>query len=102
MMLISLPFEGLPKNTFPPEYFIAVCWLSFLSATAVSIWNTLLQRPEVKVSELNIWKFLIPVSGAILSWMILPNESPDFVSVSGMCLVGASLLVLSFSAKKGS
>lgn len=94
MFFISLPIEGLPKRSFPAEYFFALGWLSFLSAAAVSIWNTLLRRPTVKVSELNVWKFLIPVSGAILSWIILPSDSPDLISVSGMILIGLSLFVL--------
>ena len=98
MFLISLPIEGFPKKVFPPEYFVALVWLSFLSAAAISIWNTLLRRPSVKVSELNIWKFLIPVSGAILSWIILPKESPDVISVSGMILIGLSLVIL-YSSK---
>ncbi|MDO9615807.1 MAG: hypothetical protein Q7J86_14945, partial [Bacteroidota bacterium] len=42
----------------------------------------------------SIWKFLIPVAGAILSWLLLPDESPDFVSVSGMILIASSLLIL--------
>ena len=99
MFVISLPIEGLPQKSFPPEYYMSLAWLSFLSAAAISIWNTLLRRPKVKVSELNIWKFLIPVSGAILSWIIIPNESPDFVSVSGMILIVLSLVIL-YSAKR--
>lgn len=98
LLVISLPFEGLPQKAFPPEYFVALAWLSFLSSAAISIWNTLLRRQSVKVSELNIWKFLIPVSGAILSWIILPNESPDVISVSGMILIGLSLVIL-YSSK---
>lgn len=94
LFLISIPVEGLHHHVFPLEYFVALGWLSFLSAAAVTIWNTLLRRPKVKVSELNVWKFLIPVSGAILSWVILPNESPDVVSVSGMILIASSLLIL--------
>ena len=57
MFLISIPVEGLHNRSFPPEYFVSLAWLSFLSAAAISIWNTLLRRPGVKVSELNIWKF---------------------------------------------
>lgn len=94
LFLISFPFEGIPEQTFPAEYFIALGWLSFLSAAAITIWNTLLRRPSVKVSELNIWKFLIPVSGALLSWIILPDEKPDLTSVTGMLLIGVSLVVL--------
>jgi len=94
MLIVSIPFEGIPPKAFPSEYFLALAWLSFLSAAAISIWNTLLRRPTVKVSKLNIWKFLIPVLGAILSWIILPNESPDRISVSGMILIGFSLVIL--------
>lgn len=94
MFVISFPIEGIPQKAFPTEYYVALAWLSFLSAAAISIWNTLLRRPSVKVSELNVWKFLIPVAGAILSWIILPNESPDLVSVSGMILIGLSLVII--------
>ncbi|MDP2336427.1 MAG: DMT family transporter [Bacteroidota bacterium] len=97
LLAVSYPLEGVPLQVFPPEYFVALAWLSFLSAAAISIWNTLLRRVSVKVSELNIWKFLIPVSGAILSYLILPDESPDAVSVSGMILIGLSLVILSIS-----
>lgn len=100
LFIISLPIEGIPNQSFPPEYFVALAWLSFLSAAAISIWNTLLRRPTIKVSELNVWKFLIPVSGAILSWIILPNESPDSVSVSGMIIIGISLVILNLPNRK--
>lgn len=102
LLLISFPVEGIPTNSFPPEYFVALGWLSFLSAAAITIWNTLLRRPDVKVSELNMWKFLIPVSGAILSWIILADESPDRVSVAGMVFIGIALVVLNLSYRRNS
>ncbi len=100
LFVVSIPLEGLQYYDFPPEYFVALAWLSFLSAAAFTIWNTLLRRPKVKVSELSIWKFLIPVAGALLSWLILPDESPDLVSVSGMILIAFSLLILYFPNRK--
>lgn len=100
LLIISIPIEGFPESEFPAEYVVALGWLSFLSAAAISIWNTLLRRPTIKVSELNVWKFLIPVSGAILSWIILPNESPDSVSVSGMIIIGISLVILNLPNRK--
>jgi len=99
LLVVSIPLEGIPVFDFPPEYYFALGWLSFLSAAAISIWNTLLRRPSVKVSELNIWKFLIPVSGALLSWMILTDESPDWLSVLGMVLIASSLLLLNVSIR---
>lgn len=99
LLVVSFPLEGLPQQSFPPEYFFALGWLSFLSAAAITIWDTLLRRPSVKVSELNIWKFLIPVSGAILSWLILPDEAPDFVSILGMVLIASALLILNLKRR---
>lgn len=100
LILVSVPLEGYGLKAVAPEYFGALAWLSFLSAAAFAIWYTLLQRPTVKVSELNMWKFLIPVAGAILSWMILPDDSPDWISVSGMLIIAASLLFNSYSTRK--
>jgi len=53
----------------------------------------LLQRPEVKVSQLNLWKFIIPVFGAIFSWLLLPDESPHLSSVVGMVVIAASIVL---------
>lgn len=100
LFIVSIPLEGIREVDFPPEYFIALAWLSFLSAAAITIWNTLLRRPKVRVSKLNIWKFLIPVSGAMLSWMIIPDESPDLVSISGMILIAFSLMLLNFPIRR--
>jgi drug/metabolite transporter (DMT)-like permease len=65
-----------------------------MSAVAFSIWFILLRRPGVKVSELNVWKFLIPVFGAVLSWVILADEHPEVTALTGMLLIGLSLIVL--------
>lgn len=100
LLIVSLPVEGLPAGSFPPEYFAALAWLSFLSAAAISIWFVLLKRKDVKVSLLNVWKFLIPVSGAALSWIILEDEKPDMLSVTGMAVIALSLLALNFSNQR--
>ncbi|MGD9556920.1 MAG: DMT family transporter [Mangrovibacterium sp.] len=100
LVLISIPVEGYGLKAVAPEYFVSLAWLSFLSAAAFAIWYTLLQRPGVKVSELNMWKFLIPVAGAILSWILIPDERPDLISVAGMLIIAASLLVNSYAGRK--
>jgi drug/metabolite transporter (DMT)-like permease len=100
LIIISIPFEGYGLKAVAPEYFAALAWLSFLSAAAFAIWYTLLQRPDVKVSQLNMWKFLIPVAGAVLSWILIPNEEPDWISVFGMLVIAASLLFNSYSNHK--
>jgi drug/metabolite transporter (DMT)-like permease len=100
LFTLSLPVEGLNTGPFPAEYYAALGWLSFLSAAAISIWFSLLRRPGIKVSVLNVWKFLIPVSGAILSWVLIKEEKPDLISIAGMTLIALSLFLLSYANRK--
>jgi drug/metabolite transporter (DMT)-like permease len=100
LFALSVPMEGFRFQIFPAEYYWALAWLSLLSAIAISIWMVLLKRDNIKVSDLNLWKFIIPVFGAMLSWRVLPNESPDVLSVSGMIITGASLILLNLLNRK--
>ena len=93
LFLVGLFVERASFCLYPPQYYLALGWLSFLSAVAFSLWFVLLQRPGVKVSQLNLWKFIIPVFGAIFSWLFLPDESPHFSSVVGMVVIAASIVL---------
>ncbi len=93
LSLTGLFVETTSFSSYPPEYYLALGWLSFLSAVAFSLWFVLLQRRDVKVSQLNLWKFIIPVFGAIFSWLLLPDESPHFSSVVGMVVIAASIIL---------
>ena len=90
--LLSLPVEKPPSDTFPSQYWFVLLWLSASSAFAFSTWYKLLQRSEVKVSELNLWKFIIPVFGAIISWIVVPEENPDLLTVIGILIISTSLI----------
>jgi drug/metabolite transporter (DMT)-like permease len=71
-----------------------------MAAVAFSLWFMLLQRPGVKVSELNLWKFIIPVVGAILSWLLVPDEHPELLTITGMIIITASLIMFYWSTKR--
>jgi len=100
LFLFSIPVEGFNTVDKPLEYYGALAWLSFLSAAAISIWFTLLKRPGVKVSDLNFWKFLIPLAGAILAWIILPGERPAWIAVAGMLIIALSLVFLNIYKRR--
>jgi drug/metabolite transporter (DMT)-like permease len=100
LVLISLPVEGISFGPFPLHYYLSLGWLGFLSAAAFSIWYTLLSRPGVKVSVLNTWKFLIPVSGAWLSWTLIPEEKPDMTQIIAMAVIALSLVLLNRANRK--
>ena len=61
---------------------------------------TLLKRPGIKVSDLNLWKFLIPLFGAVLSWLLVPGEEAHLLSIIGMIIIAISLLVLNLVNRK--
>ena len=93
LYLASIPIEGLPVDPYPTKYWLILLWLSFMAAFAFSVWFKLLQRPGVKVSDLNLWKFIIPVAGAVLSWLLVPGEDPDWMTISGMIIITSSLFL---------
>ncbi|MDH3359558.1 MAG: DMT family transporter [Desulfobulbaceae bacterium] len=97
LFLISLPLEGLPKIALPWAYYGALVWLALLSAVAFSLWFLLLKSPSVSVSRLNLWKFIIPVCGALLSWALLPGESPSLASVLGMIMIAVAIIAYSLA-----
>ena len=93
LFFIALFVEKVSFSLYPPQYYLALAWLSCLSAVAFSLWFVLLQRPDVKVSQLNLWKFIIPVFGAIFSWLLLPDEAPHLSSVVGMVIIAVSIVL---------
>jgi drug/metabolite transporter (DMT)-like permease len=100
LYLVSLPTEGVPFKPLPIEYWLSLAWLSVMASVAFSIWFMLLQRPGVRVSELNLWKFIVPVVGAILSWIIVPGEKPEWITVSGMFIIIISLILFHLNSHK--
>jgi drug/metabolite transporter (DMT)-like permease len=100
LFIVAIPVEGINWGPFPPVYYFTLGWLSFLSAAAFAIWYTLLQRPGVKVSILNMWKFIIPALGAALSWILIKDEKPDWISVAGMLVITISLILLNYANRK--
>jgi len=103
LYIVSFFTEDWYIKDYTAEFYLAWLWLAFIPAAGFSIWYTLLQKPGVKVSELNMWKFVIPVTGAILSWLLLPGEEPDVYSISGIVIITAALIILQWwPAKKTS
>lgn len=91
LLLIAWPIEGPIHFEQPLGFYAALLWLAIISATAFSIWFYLL--PKMKVSKLNLWKFIIPLSGAFLSWILLPDESPTLSSMVGIGLIITGIII---------
>lgn len=100
LFLVSIPFEGIQFDPKPLAYYLSLGWLSLLSAVAISIWITLLKRQGMVVSNLNLWKFLIPLFGSLLSWILLPAEHPEPITLAGMIIIASSLVILNLSVRR--
>jgi drug/metabolite transporter (DMT)-like permease len=100
LYLFSFPIEGTVLGHQPVVYWLDLIWLSFMSAFAFSLWYKLLQRPGIKVSELNLWKFIIPVVGAVLSWLLVPGENPEWLTIAGMIIITGSLVMFYISTRE--
>ncbi len=92
LMFSQIFGEGVPES-IPLPFVAALLWLCFVSASAFSIWFILLKRPGVKVSEINLFKFIIPAAGAVLSWILVPGEYPDPVTVTGTVIITLSIVM---------
>ncbi len=95
VMLLGVGFATEELPTTPPtmEFLGALLWLSTISALTFSVWYSLLKRPGVKVSELNMWKFLVPVSGSVLSWWLIPETEPTIMTITGIVIISLSLII---------
>jgi drug/metabolite transporter (DMT)-like permease len=102
LLIISFFTEDISFAIKPFPYYISLAWLSFLSAAAFTLWFIILSRPEVRVSEINVWKFIIPVVGAVLSWLLVTGEKPQWNTVSGMLLIASAILVIYGGRNKNS
>ncbi|MFC2086582.1 DMT family transporter [Bacteroidota bacterium] len=94
IFIISIFVEGFQFDPKPWPYFVSLGYLSFISAAAFTLWFVILGRTDVKVSEINVWKFIIPFMGAILSWLLVPGESPAWYTFAGMTLIGMAVFIM--------
>jgi len=100
LLLLSFLIEGSPQITITKQFIFALLWLSFISAAGFSIWFYLIKEERVKVSDLNMWKFIMPIFGSLISWMLLKNDSPTVLSVLGMMIVALSVLFFNLKKRK--
>ena len=61
-------------------------WYSYLYSPS-SFWFIALQSKGAKVSDINMCRLINPILGAVLSWIMLPDEYPTFSTVAGMVVI---------------
>jgi drug/metabolite transporter (DMT)-like permease len=47
---------------------------------------------DILLTKWPFWRFLIPLCGALLSWLLLADESPGFWPVIGMVCIASAIV----------
>lgn len=101
LYIVSLAIEEqIPAAQFPAIFYVYLVVIAIISAMGFAIWFYLLQVPGLKVSQINVWKFIIPVFGVLLSWIIFPDDKPNLFSVIGIVSITLSILILQLTGKE--
>lgn len=99
MTLVGLVFEGR-ISAINTEGVLMLIYLAFVSATAFSIWGTLIKYNNV--STVSVFGFMNPVFGVILSYLILSEKSPSgFLGTAAtLLLVAAGIIIVNLPRSK--
>ncbi len=82
-----------------PLFWALLLYSAFLSAAAFSIWYTLLRHN--KAGEITLYRFVIPISGSLLSALVLPGEDFTLSVLLALLLVASGLIAVNYRGRKG-
>ncbi len=91
-------YEGTVFLHFTSLAMVLLLYSVFLSAVAFSLWYAVLQFN--KAGEIAVYRFAIPVSGALLSAIFISEESLNFLIVAALVLVGAGIVAVNRSVQE--
>lgn len=98
VLLLLSSFEvGLFSLNFSKTTILLLLYLSFLSATAFTLWYQLLKHNSV--STISIYKFQIPIFGTILSSLFLKSEGMSFNVLISLLFVSLGIIFVNRQKK---
>lgn len=93
LYITGVTLEGYKQFIGKPlGFYLSLGILVFVSVFAFSFWFIALQDKNTKVSEVNMCRLINPILGAVLSWIMLPDEVPTVNTVAGMIIIVFSLI----------
>ncbi|RDW20736.1 DMT family transporter [Oceanobacillus chungangensis] len=94
MLLIGLPQLSENAMSLTPLGWGLFIYSALLSAVAFALWYSILKYN--KAGEIAIYKFITPVSGALLSAMLIPGEAINVYIVGAIALVAVGIVALNY------
>jgi drug/metabolite transporter (DMT)-like permease len=93
LFLLALFFDSPTVLTFSAPSLVLLAYLSFISASAFSLWYVLVQYN--RLSSIAVYRFLIPVCAALLSVALLDGEHLRWPAVVALVLVCLGMVLTS-------
>ncbi len=101
IFLVSLSNSSYSNINFNNIYLImAILWLAFITASTSLLWLYIISQKDVNISDIAIWKLLIPSFGAILSWIFIIDDKPTLLSILSLLLIMLSIFISTRGVKK--
>ncbi len=83
---------------FTPKSIVLLVYLALVSSVAFCLWYYILQFR--KVGEMALYKFIIPITGSILTALLLPNEHLLPIHIVALFLVVLGIIIVNKVNKK--
>lgn len=99
VLLIAVGLPGLKSHAmvFTDKAFLLLIYSAFLSATAFSLWYAILKYN--KAGEISVYKFMTPVSGAMLSALFIPGERFTLNMFMALALVTLGVIIVNYQRR---
>lgn len=100
LLLIAVGLLGLKPHAmvFTNKALLLLLYSAFLSATAFSLWYAILKYN--KAGEISVYKFMTPVSGAILSALFIPGERLTLNMFMALGLVALGVIIVNYQRRE--
>lgn len=98
-LLIAVGVPGLSPQAivFSNKALLLLGYSAFLSAAAFSLWYAILKYN--KAGEISVYKFMTPVSGTILSALLIPGEHLAVNMFLALALVALGIIIVNYQRK---
>ncbi|WP_085991065.1 DMT family transporter [Oceanobacillus senegalensis] len=100
MLLIGVPQLSQGAMVFTPFGWGLFIYSAILSAVAFALWYSILKYNNA--GEISMYKFIVPVSGAILSAIFIPGERLTVFILGAIVLVAIGIVIVNYKGKNKS
>jgi len=98
LLIIGLPNLAEGAMVFTPFGWGLFIYSALLSSTAFTLWYSILKYNPA--GEVSMYKFIVPVSGALLSSLLIPGERLSFSIIAAIALVALGIIIVNYKGKQ--